>query len=194
MAMLLVDAPAREPLTVAEAKLHLRLDTDDDDALIASLIGAARMHLERLLGRAFISQTWLETRDCWPSHSAPVLLARAPVQDIVEVRIVDREGSATVLPEEDYFLDAVSAPSRLARLASGVWPPPGRGINGIEIEFVAGFGDDVDDVPAPLRQALLMLVCDWYETRQPVDFSSAVSALPAAVAGLVAPWRLRMFG
>ncbi|MEO0618817.1 MAG: head-tail connector protein [Pseudomonadota bacterium] len=194
MAMLLVDAPAREPLTVAETKLHLRLDTDDDDALITSLIQAARMHLERLLGRALISQTWVEIRDCWPVHRAPVLLARAPAQDIVDIRIVDRDGVAESLNEDDYFLDAVSAPPRLSRLATGDWPRPGRSINGIEIEFVAGFGDTPDDVPAPLRQALLLLVCAWYETRQPVDFNSAVSALPPAVAGLVAPWRLRMFG
>ena len=66
---------------------------------------------------------------------------------------------------------------------------PGAAFNGIEIDLTAGYGPDGEDVPAPLRMAILQLVAQWHETREPVAFG-AVAEVPASVAALTAPYRV----
>lgn len=191
MALMLIDGPAVEPIPLGDAKLHLRLDTDDDDALIGGLITAARTHIEQILGRAMITQNWLQVLDDWPACRAPVRLGVAPVQSVTEVRVTDVDGGSAPLDAGSYFADYVSAPARLVPDGHTSWPTPGRRHSGIEIEFVAGYGDTPEDVPAPLRQAVLLLVTHWYEQRAPVDFATVAGGLPETVAGLLMPYRAR---
>ena len=68
------------------------------------------------------------------------------------------------------------------------WPRPGKCANGIEIELTAGFGASAADVPAPIAQALLLLVAHWYERRDPIEIGSAAARVPAAVSNLLAPY------
>lgn len=166
MALVLTSLPAAEPLTLAEAKAHLRLDGSGEDALVASLILTARLHLERLLARAFISQGWTLWLDRWPAPTA-VLLPIAPVLGIDAVRIYAADDSAETVPAEDYQLDGQGVPPRLvARVA---WPSPTRPANGVEIVFTAGYGTAATDVPQPLRHAMLLLAAHWYEHRELVE-------------------------
>ncbi len=190
MALLRIDDPAVEPVSLEESKLHLRLDTNDDDTLVVSLITAARMHVEQLLGRVLITQTWREVRDCWPLEGSTVRLSLSPVQDVLKIRVFDAEGASSDLPADAYFVDRVSEPARLCPIGSAMWTRPGRALNGIEIEFVAGYGNTADDVPHPLRQAILLLAAHWYEQRTPVDADEVHSEIPQTVAGLLAPYRL----
>ena len=59
MPSILLSGPAIEPWSVAEAKSFLRAENDDDDTVIASLIAAARSHVEAMTRCALIAQTWL---------------------------------------------------------------------------------------------------------------------------------------
>jgi len=188
MALLRIDGPAVEPVTLAEAKHHLRVDSDDDDTLIASLVTAARVHIEQTLGRMMVAQTWIDVRDAWPLDGAAVCPRLSPVVDVIEIRVVDAEGTAETVPEEIYFLDRVSDTARLFALQGG-WPAPGRRANGIEIEFVAGYGSAAADVPEPLRQAVLLLASHWYEHREPIALDVALVDVPHTVGGLLAPYR-----
>ena len=70
-------------------------------------------------------------------------------------------------------------------------PAPGVAALGIEIQFTAGFGAAATDVPAPLRQAILLLVAHWYENREPVVAGIAATRFPDAVIGLLEPYRMR---
>jgi uncharacterized phiE125 gp8 family phage protein len=70
------------------------------------------------------------------------------------------------------------------------WPRPGLSALGIEIAFTAGYGNVASAVPAPLRQALLLLVAHWYEHREPVHIGGAVVAVPDTIASLLAPYRM----
>ena len=69
------------------------------------------------------------------------------------------------------------------------WPKPGRTANGIEIAFVAGYGDAAADVPAPIRQAILLLVAHWHEHREPVEIGAAKPPCPSTVSELLQPYR-----
>ena len=187
MALVLTSAPAAEPISLAEAKAHLRIDADDEDALLSSLIAAARMFIERTLGLALITQTWSYFLDFWPRSSC-VTLPIAPVQAVSAVTLHDGAGGSTTLDADDYTVDILSQPARL--VLNGATPPVvARALNAFEIAFTAGYGDAASDVPAPIRHALTLLVAHWFERREPVVLGLGAQEVPTTVAGLLLPYR-----
>lgn len=187
MALILTAAPALEPVTLAEAKAHLRIEETSEDSFIAALIETSRLHIEAALGLALITQSWSYRLDAWPEECAVVLPLR-PVQAIAAVRVTATDGSLATLEPDRYILDGASAPPRL-HPKIGPWPEPGVRAQGIEIAFTAGFGDEAASVPAPIRQALLMLVAHWHEHREPVLAGSAAQVIPDTVSSLLMPYR-----
>ena len=193
MPLVLTTGPAIEPITVTEAKAHLRLDagTSAEDVLVGSLLLTARLHIETALGLALITQGWAQTLDAWPPYDAYVTLGVRPVRAVTAVRVRAADDSTVTLLASQYQLDAASLPARLVRPGNAYWPPPGKAACGIEIAFSAGFGDAASDVPAPIRQALLMLAAHWYEHRDPIEIGSDATIVPPDVSDLLAPWRLK---
>jgi uncharacterized phiE125 gp8 family phage protein len=189
MSLVLISAPASEPVTVAEAKAHLRIDSDNEDTLIASLILTSRLHLETALGLALVTQSWRLLLDRWPL-TREVEIPLRPLQGIDTVRVLPAEGAPIVIDENDYLADTASTPPRLVRTGV-VWRQPGKAANGIEIDFTAGFGPAAADVPAPLRQALLLLVAHWYENREPIAVGAPETVVPGPVSDLLEPYRSR---
>ena len=98
------------------------------------------------------------------------------------------DGAPSVVPVGEYAVDAASAEPRIVRVAAG-WPEPGRAAHGIEIDFTAGFGVAASDVPAPIRQAVPLLVAHWYEHRDPIAIGSDATAIPHGISELLLPWR-----
>ncbi|HRN88676.1 head-tail connector protein [Hyphomicrobium sp.] len=192
MALTLTGAPAVEPVSVSEAKTHLRIDGNAEDILIASLIVTSRLHVEAALGLALISQEWRLTLDKWPeprwSKGGAVRLPLRPVRGIDEVRVRGADGTPDVLPPERYLLDQDALTPRLVPHGGG-WPVPGLPTGGIEIDFEAGMGEGPADVPEPIRHAILLLVAHWYEHRDPMEIGSIGAAIPQAVSDLLKPYR-----
>lgn len=187
MSLVLLSGPAAEPVTLAEAKAHLRVDTAADDALISSLIVTSRLHIEAALGLALIAQSWSLRLNEWPLHGAVVLPLR-PVTAVTAVKVTDAAGAPITLAASLYLLDRASIPSRL--LPTDSWVAPGVAANGIAIDFTAGYGAVAADVPQPIRQALLLLVAHWYENREPVRAGDHAAPVPLTVNDLLAPYRL----
>ncbi len=176
MSFELVEPPAVEPITLAEAKAYLRVDHAAEDALIGDLIAAARGLIEHALGRALITQRLIERLDCWGERLRPgcFLLARPNVQDVHSIKTYDGNGDPHTFDAAHWSLDAASLPSRILLKGGAVFPAPGPTRNGIEIDFTAGFGDAAEDVPAPIRSAILAILADRYERRDgESDFISA---------------------
>ena len=187
MALVMTAAPAAEPISVAEAKAHLRVDADDEDTLIASLIVAGRTLIERNLGLALVTQGWSYFLDHWPERGC-ISLPLTPVQAVSAVTVHDEDGGATVLDASSYAVDVLSAPARLT-LTSATPSVVTRPFNAFEVAFTAGYGDAATDVPQPIRQAVLLLVAHWFEHREPVAFGASPQQVPAIVAGLLQPYR-----
>ena len=66
MPVILISEPEEEPLSLADAKLFLRVEHDAEDALITNLVRAARRHVETQTGRRLVTQIWRLVLDAWP--------------------------------------------------------------------------------------------------------------------------------
>lgn len=199
MPLELVTPPATEPVALSDAKLHLKVDTSDDDALITSLITAARARAEWHTGRAFITQSWRLWLDCWPGARSgdglppalsatppvPIAIPLPPLASVASITTYAMDDSATVMSTSQYQVDTASSPARVA-LKTGVTPPVNlRALNAIAIAFTAGYGANASDVPEAIKRAILMIVGDLYANRG----DAAVETSAAALATL-APYRI----
>lgn len=180
-----VSPPAAEPLTLAEVKAHLRVDLADDDALITRMSQAAREWVEAETGRALITQSWRLSLDDWPQGDAVTLL-RPPVQAIVQVRTIGTDGAPTVWDASGYALSFGAEPQRLIR-KSASWPSTARKTGAIEIDLTCGYGAAGADVPAALRQAILVAASRLYERRGGEANELAMNQAFA----LIAPYKVR---
>jgi len=190
MSLVMTSGPALEPVSLAEAKAHLRVDGTAEDPLIQSLIVTSRLHVEAALGIALITQSWSCFLDRWPK-AGRVNLPIRPVAALTHVRVWNDEGASETLDPSGFLLDGHGMPPRLVALSDIVAATSQRVANGIEIGFTAGFGAAASDVPASIRHALLLLVAHWYENREPVQIGVGVNAVPAMVSELLAPYRRR---
>ncbi len=188
MPSILLSGPAVEPITLAEAKQFIRVEHDDDDDIIAALIAGSRIHVETQTRRALITQSWRLTRDVWPELGCVPVLP-VPLRTLDVARVYRSDGSTLAIDVAAFTVDKAAAPARLAFMR-GALPAPERAVGGIEIDVTCGYGNEPDDVPEPLRQAIRLLVAHWYENRGIVAAGGDVAVLPQTVAALLAPYRV----
>jgi uncharacterized phiE125 gp8 family phage protein len=187
MTYALITPPSAEVLTLAETKAHLRLDTPDEDHLVTALIRVAREHLERTTGLCLMTQGWRLYLDS-VSEDGVIQIARGPVQSIESVTIYDGDGEASSVSLEGHVLDGQGRPARLMltqRLRRG------RAINGMEVDFTAGFGASATDVPGTLKRAMLTHVAQMFSCRGVVATDDQPALIPPGYDRLIAPFLLR---
>lgn len=155
----IVEAPESEPLTLAEAKAHLKVRHDAEDDLITGGIVAARQYLESQWGLAIITQTWKVLLDEWPASG--VLLRPYPVASLASVGVWT--GSAFTDQDLASYQLIEGRPAWVILENGAV--SPSRTRQGIKVQFVAGFGD-ADAVPETIKRAMLLLVAHWYRNRE----------------------------
>jgi uncharacterized phiE125 gp8 family phage protein len=189
MQRFILNGPALEPLSLAEAKRVLRIDHGDDDAIVQSLIKAARQRIEGRTGRALITQTWRIVMDAWP-WGGRVALPVMPAQAVTAVRVFDGLGGAQSFTPPVYRLLPGTEPPLLD--ASSL-PAPGKARDGIEIDITAGYGAAAADVPDPLRQAMRLMVAHAYAAVG-ADGRKPAEPEPAEIRDLIAPYRLGRLG
>lgn len=181
----LVTAPAAEPVTAAELRLHLRTDaTDFPDA--GAYVTDARQEIETRAGVAFLTQTWRLALDRWPAGGEAwwdgvregsiaalygantqrsIGLPRFPLQSITSVTVYDEDSNARSVTVADTFdVDLYSQPGRLTLKRGQTWPIALRASNAIEIVFVAGY-TSAATVPAPMKRAVKQLAAFLYAHR-----------------------------
>lgn len=181
MALKLITPPATRPLTLAEAKLHLRVDSSDEDSLIEALIDAATDYVDGptgFLGRALIDQTWDLVLDAFPENE--ILIPLPPLIEVVSVGYDDGDGNAQVVAASDYTVDSASQPGWV--VPNGSWPSTFDGINAVRIRFRAGYVDasnsPLDQVPGDIRAGMLLYLGSLYANREQVIAGQVAVALP----------------
>lgn len=183
MTYVLSQAPLAEPITLAEFKTHLKIDHSDEDALLESLIKAARQYLEYRAGLAVMSQVWRLVLDDWPKDGF-LTLQKTPVQSVDQIVIYDEDGVSQNLDLSATILDSFSKP---ARLYVGAMARPGQLINGIEIVFTAGYSS-ASEVPDTLKRALLLHASHLYEFRGVVALDMQPASVPQGYEALISPF------
>ncbi len=189
-ALKLVTGPATEPITLTEAKLFLKQELGDDDALITALITAARQRAENYTSRAFIAQTWelsldggplvssldwiMENLDEFPMgrswRSLPpetffISVPRPPLLSIVSIKYYDSNDSEAIWSSTEYRADTHSEPGRVLLNSGKSWPSGLRPFQSILVTFTAGYGATAADVPEEIKTAIMLTVAHWYENR-----------------------------
>ncbi|MEQ1887568.1 MAG: head-tail connector protein [Alphaproteobacteria bacterium] len=205
----LLSAPAIEPVSEAEALAHLRIDSEDELALMLGHIRTARQMVESWTGRALISQGWRWMMDSWTYAGGDawwdgvrqgavragaarfIEIPKAPLQAVVSVTLFNDADQGVAWSPDNYFADTASTPGRLVLRNTASAPQPQRAANGLQIDFTCGYGVGQGDVPAPLRQAVLMLTAHYFENREVLQSAdSRAQVLPLGVHNLLAPYRM----
>lgn len=179
--------PTVEPLTVAQAKAHLRVDGNDDDTLIEALIAEARLFVENQTGLALLEQTFTASLDNFP-RSGKIELPRAPVTEIVEFVYDDENDVEREIDAADYRLDLITTPARIMPSRDGVWatgwPCIPTQTSAVRIQFKAG-ADDVAGVNPQAVRVMLLLIGHFYENREATISGTIITDLPNGLQTLV---------
>lgn len=185
-----LEAPTEEPVTLADAKLHLRVDGDEENTWIERAIRAAREYCEETQQRAYVSRRFRLSLERWPCGRT-IYLPRPPLQAVEAVSYTRADGTVETLDPSLYVVDAASEPGAIHLAPDASWPTeqlaPGMPIR---VEFLAGYGT-VGDVPERVTQAILLLVGHWYEHRETVLVGAISRSLEFAVEALL--WQDRFW-
>jgi uncharacterized phiE125 gp8 family phage protein len=185
MALRLITPPAEEPVSLVEAKAHLRVTDPGEDTYISGLITAARMHIDGkdgILGRALVTQTWDLVLDAFPDD---ILVPLPPLQSVQQITYVDEDGNEQTLAPDQYTVDTVNEPGWIVAGPNG-WPKTGDYINAVRVTFTAGY----QVVPEPIKIAVRLMIGHWYENREDVVIGVTVMKLPNASEMLLAPYKV----
>lgn len=204
MPMQLITPPAAEPVSLAEAKLHLRVDFDEDDALIQALISAARQAAEMLTQRQLVTARWRMVLDSFPGcglMGAPagqtftlpghaILIPKSPLQSVVEIRYLDMAGVSQVMPSAHYTVDKACEPARITPVFGQIWPVALPQIGAVSVTFDAGYGSAAD-VPEGLKSWIKLRLGSLYAHREEVASMARgrIDPLPF-VDGLLDPYKV----
>jgi uncharacterized phiE125 gp8 family phage protein len=182
----LLTAPAVEPLSLVDAKRFLRVEHGDDDAIIASLVSAARNHVEALTRNALIVQTWRLVLDRWPDGGR-IVPRITPLRSLAAARVFSAANDARMIDPGIFVIDPAAG-----AIAAPGWslPVPGRSIAGIELDIEVGFGAAASDVPPTLLQAIRILVAHWYDNRGLIAIGQSVAMMPASVNAMISSHRV----
>ena len=180
----LVITPPAPVVSLAEAKLHLRVDAGDEDTLIEGMVAAATAHIDGpdgWLGRAIGAQT-LELRTDVFRDAMP--LPYPPVLEIVSVKHLDGAGEELTLLAAEYELRGTLIGSAFGRR----WPSVGYHSEAVRIQYRAGY----ETVPPAIRAAILLMTDDLYRNRGEAITGtiSARVAMSTTVERLLEPFRV----
>ena len=153
MALQRITAPVLWPVSLADVKAHCRVDLNDDDALLQTLLEAATEMAEQATGRALLPQTWELSLESFPPtrsiYSEALVLTRVPVQSIVSLSYTDAAGVIQTLLPVDYLLNNCDdfGFATVVPIFGSLWPSAARDL---QLRFVAGYVD-ASAVPATKR-------------------------------------------
>lgn len=173
-----VAAPATEPVAVATAKQHCRVDTADEDAMFAIYVAAARDMVEKACNVRFAQRTSVALRcDSFDDFTA---LPEAPVS-AVAISYTDTAGVAQTLPGSVYELRNDDLSPSVVLKYGQTWPATQSGSR-ITVTATIGYSSP----PAAVRAAMLLTIGHLYENRESIVIGNIVNELPMGVYDLIA--------
>jgi uncharacterized phiE125 gp8 family phage protein len=179
--------PTAEPITLDEAKAHLRVELDQnvENDLIDSLITGARQWAENYMNRAIVTQTITAK---FPAFKDEMFLPMPPVASVTAVSYLDPDNASQTLAASVYGVNNYVAPAVVYRKYNEDWPETYIDQLAVTVEYVAG--DAVDSVPVDVKRGILLLVGHLFENREDSIVGTSVTELPMGATSLLLPHRV----
>ncbi len=157
--------PTLLAVSLADAKVHCKVEVDDDNALIELYIAAATEVAEQRVGRSLMPQTWLKTLDAFPA--AAILLPNIPVASVVSVKYTNPMGAEVTLDAAAYelYADDDFAAAELLPAHGTRWPETRSQKGAVRVEYTAGYSTPTA-VPNAIRSWILLQVGAMYQNRE----------------------------
>jgi uncharacterized phiE125 gp8 family phage protein len=190
----LITAPVKMPVTKADVKEHLRIEstyTTDDDYLDA-LIASATAQAETRLARRLITQTWELVLEDWPGGDC-IELPFGSLQSVTSVKYTDEDGNSQTFSDSNYGVKTVPTLGEVVLLDGASWPTETLyPVDPVIIRFICGYGDDPEDVPSNICHAIKLMVADGYEFRESGSVGVGSSPYVSSMAdkSLLQPYRI----
>ncbi len=164
-----------EPVTVDDVRSHLRIDSTDDDYLLAIYIKSARQYAENYTGRAFMPQTLQLRIDQFPTGGI-IELPKPPLStnttDVAITFLDGASGNSTTLSSTYYTVDSHSEPGRVLLNKDLTWPDEYNFPHAVRVQYKAGYPLDSSatggTVPEAVKQWIMVRVGQMYEHREPI--------------------------
>jgi uncharacterized phiE125 gp8 family phage protein len=178
-----VSGPSADPITLADAKLHLQVDHSADDALITRLITVAREHCEAFTGRVLGTQTFAQTQEDF-SLWCPIFAA--PLVSVESITYVDGNGVTQTWNAAEYrVIKRANAYGSIEPAYGFAYPAVRCQSDAVVISFTAG-----EAASASLIAGMLLLIGHLYANREAVVIDKSAVTLPLAVESLWTPYRI----
>lgn len=185
MTLTTLSPPHGLPVTMTQIKEHLRIDHDNDDDYLSELAQAATTYVEAYLSQNLINRTVRQYEDGF-SDTRSVRLMALPFREVVSVTVYDENGMPQELNSEAYTVRRNAHINEVIFAKSVEFSATQ---NGIEIDYISGFGESGPDVPSNIIRALLVLIAHWYEFRGMVSAGDETAIIPKGIQTLLAPMR-----
>ena len=186
MSLIITTPPTVEPLELAEAKAHLRLDSgeNEEDDLILSMIGQARSIAEKKIGGAIMAAAYTYSLDCFPRE---IQLPIGPIFDgnITSITYIDTAGAEQTLDAENYKV-SYGRQCRIRPAYGQTWPSTRAEMDAVSILFTAGYGA-ANDIPPAIKAAIRLILGDLYHRREN-SVDGAVHEIPVGAKNLLMPF------
>ncbi len=191
MSITVVTAPTFEPIGLEQARDQVRSDKDlaDEAAELSNMIATARIQVENFTRRALLTQTLDVFRDSFPGLNGVVEIPRPPTQSVTSVKYLDEAGTEQTLSASLYVVDVASQPARIIPADGETWPITQVMVNAVTVRVVAGYGDGVADIPAPIIAAMLLAITDLYDQRGSIIVGVTAIEVPQTVKTLLYHYR-----
>lgn len=181
-----ITAASDYPVTLAEAKLHLRVTSSEQDSLITNLIGAATKHCQQITDHTFMRETWEKTLDKFPAGA--IELPKPPIYQVDSIKFIDVDNIEQTLNPAHYIVDTANYPGWVQPRYGYTWPDTYPEINAVRVRFTCGYAD-ADVVPEDIKQSMLLLIAHWYENREATT-NAMSNQIEFAVSALLSPYKM----
>lgn len=178
-------APGAPSVSLAEMRMHARIDADDEDLVLAGYITAATRHVEKLAGHKLVTQTWTQS---FSGLADRIYLHMHPVSSVSSVTYYDSDNASQTLTSTLYRLVQGWDGNYIARDSASTYPDTYERPDAVTVTMVAGYGASAGNIPDDLRHAVMLLAAQWYESREDA-LPMEMRPIPNGVMALVAPHR-----
>lgn len=188
--------PTTGPITLTEAKSHIRVVSTGDDTYLGTLIEACTERAEQICNRSFMKQTHVMKLDMFPSGNRPMRLPMTPLLSVSSVSYTTSTGGTTSWSSTAYDVDTNSEPGRIGPKSGEIWPVARDQIDAVTITYLSGYSSSTSEttqqaaIPERAKLGIKQLIADAYADRETVIVGTISSVLKSSVATILQSYKV----